>query len=71
MKIEDCRMVRLTDIIGIPVPKDCTPEEELPLIARFMAENDVEELEREAQQLERDINEGNMVSADELLRLLP
>jgi DNA polymerase III delta prime subunit len=70
MNITDCRFVRLTNNIEIPVPKNCTPEEELALVAKYMAENDIAELEKEAQDLARAIEEGDMVSVDELLRIL-
>jgi hypothetical protein len=62
------RFVRVTDYIDIPVPLECTPEEEQALVAKFKAENDLAELDAEARQLERDIAENNLVPIEDVLR---
>ena len=70
MKKEDCRLVNITENIQIPVPKDCTAEEAQALVASFKANNDVNELEKEVQDLARAIKEGKLISADEVTREL-
>jgi hypothetical protein len=64
------RFARITDNIRIPVPLDCTAEEEARLVAEFRAKNDIEQLEAEAEDLAKAIREGTLVSLEELLRQL-
>ena len=70
MNKEDFRFVPVTESIEIPVPKNCTFAEEQALVAEFKAKHDLAELEKEACELETAIREGNLVSADEVLKEL-
>jgi hypothetical protein len=47
------RFVRLTENIEIPVPVDCTQEEEAVLVAKFKADHDLAELENDYRRLAR------------------
>jgi len=70
MKSIDYRMVDISENIQIPVPINCNLEEEQAAVAKFLANNDLAELEREYEELATAIRERDLVSADELLSIL-
>jgi len=70
MKRTDYRFVRVSADIEIPVPNDCTPQEEQIIIAQFKAQNNLTSIEHENEELAKAIREGSLVSADELMRTL-
>ena len=52
------RFVRLSENIEIPVPRDCTQEEEKVLVAKFKADHDLAELENDYLQWARQTDNG-------------
>ena len=66
MKNEDFRTVRVTKQISIRVPRDCTPEEEQAYIDKFRAENDLDELDEEAEQLAQMLKQRDSIYLEDM-----
>ena len=64
------RFVPITEFVSIPVPKDCTKEEEEALVAQFLKTHDLAELEAEYKELANDIAEGNFVPIEQVMQEL-
>jgi hypothetical protein len=58
MERKNYRFVQLTENIEIPVPIGCTKEEEQEVIAKFRAEHNLVDLEKDYRLLARQMGEG-------------
>ena len=64
------RLVPITDNISVPAPKDLPVEQEAQWIAHYKETHDIEAMEAEYRELERQIKEDKWISLDQVLKEL-